>query len=539
MAQPQHVRNDRHVIEARYEKYVEGRRQDGPPLNLSGYAPVTFDFTQRTARAFWAAGQFGIGEGVAEFTSRNFVSTDTNLVALPAGLVPTPAEIAPNPRYPFPNGQGATVTVEEWGDLIANEPPPQNSFFQPSGLDGKVVFIGTPIVDYLTGQQETNPRTTSWGIYDADLAAHNVPVDCWPVDPNNPCQTKAVFTLNRFNFDEAQKRLLPRAVGYSAGLINYFFRTIVNANGSPVLRLTATDIGTGTGTLRVVNTSAEDMVGGTLEVFYDHRITQVREHAGSVAVTLPAGGEVTIAEGGPIDFDGLRRNGPINGDVVVVYRGPMGLETDAVAARVCECPARPIADANDAARDCRGLCPCEYVGLEEGTAAGEPGMPGDGVTVPVSLFLYQVPVFDEDGNFLGFQNKADPYVTVDLSLSAISQRSYPDGFTVTVFTPPGSGTVPWEITVVELRRRDGLTNNGVEPEPARGTTTVSGAPGKFASVTRAALDELNEGTDPSSPFYYEEVSEIDLCNNRVSPCFPEVHVDAVALCAGQTAAPTR
>jgi hypothetical protein len=33
-----------------------------------------------------------------------------------------------------------------------------------------------------------------------------------------------VFALNRFTFDAAHKFLIPRAVGYSAGLINYFFR---------------------------------------------------------------------------------------------------------------------------------------------------------------------------------------------------------------------------------------------------------------------------------------------------------------------------
>lgn len=532
MAQPQHVRNDPHGIEARYEHYVKLRGEEGPPVSFTGYAPVTFDFTQRTARAFWASGQSGIGEGIAEFTSRNFVSTDTNLTASPAGLVPTPAEIGPNSRYPFPNGQGATVTIEDWSTLITDRPPPQNPFLQPSALDGKVVFVRTPVVDYLTGQQEVNPRTSSWGIYDPDLTGLNVPVDCKPVDPDNPCQTKAIFTLNDFNFDQAQKRLLPRAVGYSAGLIDYFFRTIINADGSPVLRLTSTDLGTGTGTLRVANTSAEDMVGGTLELFYDNRTSGLRESAGSVSLSVPAGGDVTIAEGGAINFAQLRENGPINGAVVVVYRGPMGAETDAVAARVCDCPAKPIADPDDPARDCRGLCPCEYVGLEEGNAAGEPGVPGDGATVPVSLFVYQVPVFDDDGNFIGFENRSDSYVTLDRSVSAVSQRQYPDGFTVTVFAAPGA-PAPSRPYVVEFLRRDEAYTNGVDTENPKGNTSVSGATGSFVSVSRPAIDDLNAGMSPTDPFYYDLVAEVDLC--QICGHQP---VDAIALCPGMGMSPT-
>ena len=40
------------------------------------------------------------------------------------------------------------------------------------------------------------------------------------------CPVSRLFALNRFNFDDAHKILIPKAVSYSAGLINYFFGAI-------------------------------------------------------------------------------------------------------------------------------------------------------------------------------------------------------------------------------------------------------------------------------------------------------------------------
>ena len=130
----------------------------------------------------------------------------------------------------------------------------------------------------------------------------------------------------------------------------------------------------------------------------------------------------------------------------------------------------------------------------------------------------------------------NPYVAIDLTARAISQRSYPDGVTVTVFAPPGSGA-SWQMTVLEFQNLGGTFSNGVEFEPGRQSTTVAGAPGTAAWVTRAAIDELNEGIAPGSPSYYEHVYEVDLCNDTTSTC-NYGPIDAVALCAGQGAVPT-
>jgi hypothetical protein len=77
-------------------------------------------------------------------------------------------------------------------------------------LTGAVLFVGTPVTDNYAGTTAWNSRTSTFSIFDEDLK-HYADLD-------------GIFALNRFNFCEAHKLLIPRAVAYSAGLINYFFR---------------------------------------------------------------------------------------------------------------------------------------------------------------------------------------------------------------------------------------------------------------------------------------------------------------------------
>jgi hypothetical protein len=66
----------------------------------------------------------------------------------------------------------------------------------------------------LTGETTSNDRALSEGLLDSDLARYY----------STAGPGYLVFAVNRFTFDAAHKFLIPRAVGYSAGLINYFFR---------------------------------------------------------------------------------------------------------------------------------------------------------------------------------------------------------------------------------------------------------------------------------------------------------------------------
>jgi hypothetical protein len=188
-------------------------------------------------------------------------------------------------------------------------------------------------------------------------------------------QSKAeTYHLVRENYDEQAKLLIPRAVAYSAGIIDYFFRgsmqislpddgvyavmdqsqfTPVNSSsGFTKVKLklanTTPAIGTGQG-------SAQDMTGGQLVAVAKFRRAKatystdlsgdcgapnqsfpacrgdVEDIVTSVAISsvnLPAGGapqefQFTFSEAIPLNVTDLY--------LQVVYRGPLGSEADAVA----------------------------------------------------------------------------------------------------------------------------------------------------------------------------------------------------------------
>ncbi len=209
MAQPQHVRNDAHCdaifpclipgglvglfSPSLYEKYTKdiGSGLLFADTSYNPANPVYF----YTPRQFWTGGLNNDGRGIADFTNRNFVSAGTNFTG-------TATNISPNANYPLPSGISAVVSSRQItdADLLGPNQP----------LSGEIDFIGTPVTDaYRPTASGFNERTSSYSLFDADLTAIGA---------------DKTFTLNRFNFDAAHPFLIPRAVGYSAGLIDYFFR---------------------------------------------------------------------------------------------------------------------------------------------------------------------------------------------------------------------------------------------------------------------------------------------------------------------------
>ncbi|MHB9118458.1 MAG: phospholipase C/P1 nuclease family protein [Burkholderiales bacterium] len=202
MAQPQHVRNDPHMdrlslggLNPLYNPSVYEKFTDRPvvrgSLPFTGYAPVysTADTaTFNNPRNFWTK---TTGAGLAQFTNANFVSAGTNF---------------DNPgMFNFPLFDPALRTDMDIQQLCANANPPCPN----PNLTGTMAFFGNWVEDRYTGQRTLNPMASTLSIFDADL---------------EKAQSKKLFTLNRFNFGVAHGFLIPRAVGYSAGLINYFFR---------------------------------------------------------------------------------------------------------------------------------------------------------------------------------------------------------------------------------------------------------------------------------------------------------------------------
>src|SRR5207247_9014490 len=85
----------------------------------------------------------------------------------------------------------------------------------PTGPAGNLLpclmtFISTYVHDfYQSGQSGYNDKTSTYSIFNAELTTYD---------------NKQIYTLNRFNFEAAYQFLIKRAVGYSTGFINYFFR---------------------------------------------------------------------------------------------------------------------------------------------------------------------------------------------------------------------------------------------------------------------------------------------------------------------------
>jgi hypothetical protein len=194
-AQPQHTRNDSHAgtvcpltfgllgPKSLFEGYADALAHTGE-LSYSGYANVSLP----RPRDYW---DDEVGRGLAEFSNRNFVSAGTNFYGAPESLRPAP-------DLPSPNGAGARTDTVDIQELMPG-----------TSLRGTMTFIGTPYDDAYVHQADFNARTSTYSIFTADLGARGL---------------LPRYTLNRFNFETALALLIPRAVGYSAGMIDYFFR---------------------------------------------------------------------------------------------------------------------------------------------------------------------------------------------------------------------------------------------------------------------------------------------------------------------------
>lgn len=228
MAQPQHARDEAHCdakicalptlwiqvgfyhpsAYERYMLYCTIVRVNGLPSGncpaLSGNYPAVFDQNNQSTyglfnkpRDFWTESAQGNGGnpsyGIAEYTNAGFVGANTNFQGTPTALQPASSAL------PLPNGTGAQLNTVPVTGLLGGLFP----------LTAPMTFISTPVNDQYTGTPTTNPMTSAYSIFTGDLTGLHF---------------GSVFTLNEFTYSSAASLLLPRAIGYSAGLLNFFFR---------------------------------------------------------------------------------------------------------------------------------------------------------------------------------------------------------------------------------------------------------------------------------------------------------------------------
>ena len=218
MAQPQHTRDEAHGTghAAIYEKYIDARATQRDKFEIDaltllpekGQLPkIDYDGLDASNNPY-PIPQFGsytdywstargsaprnasltTGQGLADYSSRGFLTIGTSI-----GLGGTDAARFPNPpRSVFNYG---TPVVE---NTLCGTPVPYRSQY----------LVGT-VSDTVAPARSQAIKLQSRSIfYDAALAI-----------TNNPA-----FTLNHCVFDEHAKLLIPRAVAYSTGILDYFFR---------------------------------------------------------------------------------------------------------------------------------------------------------------------------------------------------------------------------------------------------------------------------------------------------------------------------
>lgn len=313
MAQPQHVRNDEHCDRwycgpfkdpSAYEGFTNDNKKGLP---FGGYGAVSFD----RAREYWYNGIKGSGSGIAEFTNTNFVTVGTNFVVDDKGNPSSGREYA----SPTPEGDPENVPVATLYQQLGKPIPADIAAICDYSPDSCAVsFYGNVVRDNLLGTISFNQRAASLSVFDQDLraVALNVPY------PDMEIDTARFFTLNSFNYRAVWPYLIPRAVGYGAGLINYFFRG--------KLDFKPTDNGDGW----TVTNVGQYAIKGDLQVFYDG-IDGKRypvPNAEWKGVQLQPGAEQTLQFDSPEDPP---NNTPHQ--YLIVFKGTIGTE-DGVAAKL-------------------------------------------------------------------------------------------------------------------------------------------------------------------------------------------------------------
>jgi hypothetical protein len=226
MAQPQHTRNDAHAglgckdgdclggHKSYYEAYVEARVKGAknfkltdrffwrfihsdteetiaqPALELRGYPTVRL----QNMGEYFSTGTGGastLGKGLANYSNQGFYSAGTVVGNVTAGHFGSP---------PASLGGLAEVII----------PPAEVRNAAGRQVNrGSLVLLQGPVRDSLpTGRTESQVSLASYGAFDQFL---------------KPTLIRHA-TLNHYNYSEQARLLLPRAVAYSAGLLDYFFR---------------------------------------------------------------------------------------------------------------------------------------------------------------------------------------------------------------------------------------------------------------------------------------------------------------------------
>jgi hypothetical protein len=300
MAVPAHVRNDAHpedsLLEINYltgDMYFETwAKKSSPIINSFAANPLTPQVALNLTAPnnlspitqFYDTDQYkenGIPSksltwGLSEYTNSNFVSTDTIFTDI--------FSKSDRHYFPYPRYTDQIQCYEQFDQYIT--PDKKRTYWRKNeNCSGEPVnhFVTVgPLYKYLP----------TWDLQRLSLR------------------------LDEKTHQDYTEKLVPRAVGYSAGLLNYFFRGDINLKYE-----------SGINPDYVIANNSNENMNGTFRIFYDNLQDQrIELWDGNLALNASS-------KSSRIDFP-IPNNAKEPGKYILVFRGTLGNEKDAVAGRV-------------------------------------------------------------------------------------------------------------------------------------------------------------------------------------------------------------
>lgn len=178
-------------------------------IYLGGYEPPMFSFI----RDFWTNDAWA---GLADFSSGNFISTDTAYRLDPnvAGSDLTAKLLPASNDLRWPNRANSYVVRSTANVLF---PGITNRDLSKVNIE----FIGVNATDAYSNQSVNISRMATFSIFKERVGL--------PRNHSRGLPPRAIFSVNHVNLYQRAEILMPMAVGYSAGVINHFFKKRIRA----------------------------------------------------------------------------------------------------------------------------------------------------------------------------------------------------------------------------------------------------------------------------------------------------------------------
>jgi len=342
LSQPDHVRNDEHpswtvatphgkhwIEDYGLHKYLEASQKAGTlgqtfPLRARGWQSWRMAGFQ-TLKDFWDRGKYtGLSStalnndlaatwppqspptvnqlGLAEFSNGNFLGEDATYGDLIPSSTPPSLQFTLH-HFPYPSLWTSTL-FKQWLSSAAGAAP----------VTFRNNMVGDRLYIYKNAEGQHVIKHAAL-THAAAQASKTVTL----------ATLKELVTIHDDNvLQEYHSILIPKAIEYSAGILDYFFRG--NLNVTPTLNCDAE-----TYNLNIKNQSGQTMKGGTFQLFYDD-VSGDRHLMDSIHFII----NWTDTSGSRID-DGQSTNAtvyPITGAVkyILVYKGTIGITNGTYAA---------------------------------------------------------------------------------------------------------------------------------------------------------------------------------------------------------------